>query len=73
MAYTSIMFFQSGRVSSDSLDDSAFMALNISMTTRMESDTVEADFAMSLPNISQPISGNSVEQRWKWRRCEKEI
>ena len=60
-AYTSIMFFHRGKVSSDSLEDSAFMALNISTTTRMESDMVEADLDMELENISQPTSGNWVE------------
>ncbi len=36
MAYTRIMFSQSGRVRRDSLEDSAFMALSISMTTRLD-------------------------------------
>lgn len=45
MAYTSIMLSQRGRVNRDSLDDNAFMALSISMTTRIESDTVDADLA----------------------------
>lgn len=35
MAYTSIMFSHNGNVSSDSLDDRAFIALSISMTTRL--------------------------------------
>src|SRR5690348_15817098 len=65
MAYTSIMFSHTGSVRSDSLDDSAFMALNISMTTRIDSETVDPALAISLPNIWQPISGKSVEQRWK--------
>ncbi len=63
MAYTSIIFSQSGSVRSDSLDDNAFIALNISMTTRIERETVEADFAISLENIWQPISENCEEQR----------
>lgn len=65
------MFFHRGRVSRDSLDERAFMALNISMTTRMVSETVEPALAMSLENISQPISGKSAEQWWKrvnWRK-----
>jgi len=47
MAYTSIMFSQSGSVRRDSLDERAFMAFNISMTTRMDRDIVDADLAMS--------------------------
>lgn len=35
MAYTSTMFSHSGSVRSDSLDESAFIALNISITTRL--------------------------------------
>lgn len=58
MAYTSIILFQRGKARSDSLDESAFMAFNISITTRIESDTVDADSDISLENISQPISGN---------------
>jgi hypothetical protein len=46
------------KVKRDSLEDRAFMAFSISMTTRMERETVEADLAMSLVNMSQPISGN---------------
>lgn len=59
------MFFHNGRVSKDSEDERAFMALNISMTTRMERDIVEADLAESSLNMAQPISGKAVEQRWK--------
>ena len=47
-----------GRVKRDSLDDSAFMALSISMTTKIDKETVEADFAISSENIWQPISEN---------------
>lgn len=65
-AYTRIMFFQSGKVRRDSLDERAFMAFNISMTTRMEREMVEADLDMWLENISQPISGNWVEHLWKF-------
>lgn len=35
MAYTRIIFSHRGRVSKDSLDDKAFIAFNISMTTRL--------------------------------------
>jgi hypothetical protein len=59
------MFDHNGRVSRDSDEESAFMALNISMTTRMERDIVEADLAALFEKISQPISGKAVEQRWK--------
>lgn len=61
------MFSQSGNVSSDSLLDRAFMAFSISMTTKIDSETVDADFAMSLENMLHPISENCVEHLWK---CE---
>jgi hypothetical protein len=41
------------------------MALSISITTRMERETVEADLDMLLVNISQPSSGNWAEHLWK--------
>ena len=65
IAYTRIMLFHRGKVRRDSLDERAFMALSISITTRVESDTVEADLAMSFENISQPMSGKRVEHLWK--------
>lgn len=65
IAYTSIMLFHSGKFSRDSLEERAFIALNISITTRMERETVEADFDISLENILHPISGNSAEHLWK--------
>jgi len=37
------MFFHSGMLSRDSDEESAFMALSISMTTRMERETVLAE------------------------------
>lgn len=37
IAYTRIIFSQRGRVRRDSLEDSAFMALSISITTRLDS------------------------------------
>ena len=58
IAYTSIMLFHRGNVRRDSLDDNAFMAFSISITTRIDRDTVEADLDISLLNIWQPISGN---------------
>ena len=61
-----IMFFQTGSVKSDSEDDKAFMALSISITTKMEREIVEAVFAEESANIVQPISGKEVLQRWKW-------
>jgi hypothetical protein len=66
IAATSIGFAQSGRVSSDSDELSAFMALSISMTTKMLKLTVLADLAASLLKISQPISGKEREHWWKW-------
>ena len=59
------MFSHSGSVSRDSLDERAFMALSISMTTRMERETVEAALALSLAKMEQPISGNWVLHLWK--------
>ena len=61
-----IMFFQTGRVKSDSEEERAFMALSISMTTRIDNEIVEAVFAEESANIVQPISGKEVLQRWKW-------
>ena len=63
MAYTSTMLSHNGRVSRDSLDERAFIAFSISITTRIESEMVEAALALSLANISQPILGN-VEEHW---------
>jgi hypothetical protein len=37
-----------------------FIALNISTTTRIESDIVVALRAIAFPNISHPISGNTL-------------
>jgi hypothetical protein len=61
IAATSIGFAQSGSVSRLSDELSAFIAFSISMTTKMLNETVLADFAASLLNISQPISGNERE------------
>ena len=73
MAATSFIFFHSGMVSKLSLLLSAFIAFNISITTRILREMVDADLDMSLANISQPISGNSLEHRWKWLSWEKVI
>lgn len=64
------MFFHSGIVSNDSEDERAFMALNISITTRMESDMVEAVRVVVADgaNIEQSVvenSGDSGEHLWK--------
>ena len=78
------MLSHSGNVRRDSLEDRAFIAFSISMTTKLniqisvlqfvttlssrayiESDIVEAAFALLFTNISHPISGNWDEQRWK--------
>jgi hypothetical protein len=60
------MFFQRGKVRSDSDEESAFMALSISMTTRMERETVEAALAEESEKMWQPIDGKMVLQLWKW-------
>lgn len=64
------MFFHSGIVSNDSEDERAFMALNISITTRMESDIVEAVRVVVVDgaNIEQSVvenSGDNGEHLWK--------
>ena len=58
------MFSHSGRVRRDSDEESAFMALSISMTTKMERDMVEAERAEALVKMSQFISGNAVAHWW---------
>ena len=52
-------------VSRDSFSDSELRAFAISIVTSTERDTVVALLENSLTNISQPISGNCVEQAWK--------
>ena len=52
-------------MSRDSLEERAFMALSISITTRIESEMVEAALALLLLKISQPISGNLEVHWWK--------
>jgi hypothetical protein len=59
------MFFHTGRVISDSDWDRALQAFNISMTTRIDRDIVDALRALWSMNISHPISGKSVLQWWK--------
>jgi len=62
------MFFQRGSVNSDSEDDSAFIALNISITTRMDKEMVEAVRAVSSLKTEQEMSANLrlvVLQEWK--------
>lgn len=52
------MLSHKGSVRRDSEDDRAFMAFNISMTTKIDRETVDADFDMPLENIEHPISEN---------------
>lgn len=66
MAATRYMFFHTGRTSKLSFSDKEFIALNISTVTRIDKLIVVARCAMMFENISQPISGNSSEQLWKW-------
>jgi hypothetical protein len=61
IAPTRYGFFQRGKTNNDSFSEREFMALNISITTKMDKDMVVAVCAMVLVNISQPISGNAVE------------
>lgn len=59
-------FFHNGKTKRDSFSDSEFMALNISMVTRIDKLMVVARLAISLMNISQPISGKLAAHEWKW-------
>jgi len=62
------MFFQRGRVTRDSEEDSAFMALNISMTTRIDREMVEAVRAVSSLKTEQEMSAKLrlvTLQEWK--------
>ena len=54
-AATRYMFFQNGNVNKDSFSDKLLIALNISITTKIERDTVVALWLITLENISQPI------------------
>ena len=54
-------FAQMGSTNKDSFSDSELQALNISMTTRIDNETVVARWAGIEVNISQPISGNFEE------------
>lgn len=58
-------FFHSGNRSKLSFSDSEFIALNISIVTRIERLIVVARCAISFVNISHPTSGNSAEHWWK--------
>lgn len=66
IAATRYGFFHTGSTNKLSFSDSEFMALNISTTTKIDKLIVVARCAMTLVNISHPISGNSVEHWWKW-------
>jgi hypothetical protein len=61
MAPTRYMFFHKGSLSKLSFSEREFMALNISIVTRIERDIVAAWRDISFVNISHPISGNFVE------------
>jgi len=42
------------------------MAFSISMTTRIESETVDAALADASEKMWQPMEGKMVLQLWKW-------
>lgn len=68
MAYTRTMFRWRGRVRRDSEEESAFMALSISMTTRMLREIVEAvrEWGCEGVKIAQSVvEAKEVVQRWK--------
>lgn len=52
-----------------SFSDNEFMALNISIVTRIEREIVVARCASSFVNIWQPISGKAVAHLWKFVCC----
>jgi hypothetical protein len=58
IAITRNGFFQSGKARRLSFSEREFIALNISITTRIDKLMVVAVLDMLLENISQPISGN---------------
>ena len=66
----SFMFFHKGIVIRDSEDERAFIALNISMTTSIESDIVDAVRVVTADGAKMEQSvvinlGESVEHEWK--------
>jgi hypothetical protein len=70
------MFFHNGNCRSDSDEDRAFIALNISMTTRIESETVDAvrvgtEEAEKIAQSTPSNNGLTGEHLWKLRRWEK--
>jgi hypothetical protein len=72
----SFMFFQSGRVTSDSEEERAFMALNISMVTRIEREIVEAvrvviEEGWKMEQSVVAKVWDKVEHLWKcdWKVC----
>ena len=75
MAPTRKGFFHKGSLSRLSFSESEFIALNISIVTRIERLIVVAVCAIRFVNISQPTSGKSVEHWWKcvWKRKEGQL
>ena len=65
IAPTKYRFFHTGKTNKLSFSDTEFIALNISTVTNTDKLIVDARCAISLVNISHPISGNSVEHWWK--------
>ena len=64
------MFFHNGIVTSDSEEESAFIELNISITTRMDRDMVEAvrvaiDDAEKMEQSKVANCAESVPHLWK--------
>ena len=57
---------QTGSLNKLSFSESEFMALNISMVTRIDRLIVVARCDITFVNISQPISGNLDAHWWKW-------
>lgn len=60
MAATRYMFFHKGNRSKLSFSESEFMALNISIVTKIDKLMVVAVWDISLVNMSHPIWGNFV-------------
>ena len=61
MAATKYGLAHKGNLNKLSFSESEFIALNISMTKRIDRDIVVARCAISFVNISQPISGKADE------------
>ena len=65
IAPTRYIFFHRGSLSRLSFSEREFMALNISIVTRMDRDMVVARWDISSVNMLHPIWGNWEAHSWK--------